>query len=439
MDPVSTASSPLDWSLLSGALPVGLTALGAAGLGYLLTGRGRRWWLRRVTPATVVALIATVAAVGYVDRVWRPFPDPLPTPVVGWLGLALLGVCLAATKLRPGRWWRPAVAVACAVAVVTAAAAQINVHFGQYPEVRNALGRPPRNMGSLPPVTADRPASTLPGRPVSADWTPPADLPAAGRVAEVTIPGTASGFRARAGWTYLPPAYLSATRPLLPVLVLLAGQPGSPRDWFDGGRLDTVMDEFARRHGGLAPVVVIPDDLGAPLDNPLCVDSRLGRVETYLTRDVPDWIATHLQVDPDRRHWAVAGYSHGGTCALQLAVRRPDLFPTFIDVSGQKEPTLGDRAQTVTTAFGGDAAAYAEVNPLDILGRRRFPDSVGFFAVGRDDGEYLPQQRAVAQACRAAGMRVDAVELPGGHSWAVWGPGLVRGLDAISGRLGLVS
>jgi len=31
----------------------------------------------------------------------------------------------------------------------------------------------------------------------------------------------------------------------------------------------------------------VPDDLGSPVANPLCLDSRLGRVHTYLTRDVP--------------------------------------------------------------------------------------------------------------------------------------------------------
>jgi enterochelin esterase-like enzyme len=441
MDAQYAAGSPLEWSLLSGPLPAGVTALGAAGLVYLLVRRGRGWWVRRMLPVVVVTLVVTAATVGYVDHVWRPFPDRLPLPVVGWMGLGLLGITLGAMRVRRGPWWRPVAAVACALAVVATAAVQVNVHFGHYPVVRSALGRPPRIMGGLPDLGEHQPtaSSSVASRPLAVTWSPPPDMPGTGRVAEVHIPGTVSGFRARSAWTYLPPAYLSSTRPTLPVLVLLAGQPGSPRDWFDGGRLDTVLEGFAKRHRGLAPVVVVPDDLGAPLNNPLCVDSRLGKVETYLARDVPDWIVTHLKVDADRRHWGIAGYSHGGTCALQLAVRRPDLFPNFIDVSGQKEPTLGDRAHTLAAAFNGDKAAFAAANPLDILATRRFRDTAGFFAVGRDDREYLPQQRAVAEACRHAGMRVDAVEMPGGHTWAVWGPGFARGLDALAGRLGLTA
>jgi len=60
----------------------------------------------------------------------------------------------------------------------------------------------------------------------------------------------------------------------------------------------------------------VPDDLGSPLANPLCLDSRLGRVHTYLTRDVPAWISAHLQVDTTPGSWAVGGSSAGGTCTV---------------------------------------------------------------------------------------------------------------------------
>jgi enterochelin esterase-like enzyme len=437
MHMLNTASPPLDWSLISGPLPVVVTAAGVAALAYLAVRRNRRWWVRTAVPVVIIAAIVTAGIVGFVQGVWRPFVDSLPPAVVGWIAVAVLGLAFAAVRVRRGPWWRPTAAVGCALVVLAMAAVQINVHFGQYPRVRNALGAKPVNMGALPGLT---PVSTTQvSRAVGAGWTPPADLPVAGRIAEVTIPGRVSGFKARPARVYVPPAYLTARRPLLPVLILLAGQPGSPRDWFDGGRLDTVMNGFAARHRGLAPIIVIPDDLGATTANPLCIDSRLGKVETYLTQDVRDWIRGNLDVDRDPAHWAVAGYSHGGTCALQLAVRRPDVFATFIDVSGQQEPTLGDRARTVSAAFGGDKAAFAAVNPLDIMASRKFPHTYGFFAVGRDDGTYKKQQTTVVKACRDAGMTVETIELPGGHTWAVWGPGFARGLEAISTRLGLAS
>jgi S-formylglutathione hydrolase FrmB len=198
-----------------------------------------------------------------------------------------------------------------------------------------------------------------------------------------------------------------------------------------------MMDRFAASHGGLAPVVVMPDWLGAPFTNTLCLDSRLGAVQTYLTVDVPAWVRATLQVDPDPASWAVGGLSAGGTCALQLAVNAPQTFPTFVDVSGQSEPTLGDRARTVAAAFGGDAAAFASVNPLELLAARSYPGSAGTVVVGSGDSLFRPQAQQVADAARRAGMQIEYRELPGGHDWRVWAPGLETSLPWLATRTGL--
>lgn len=181
----------------------------------------------------------------------------------------------------------------------------------------------------------------------------PPGMPKTGAVYQVSIPGGRSGFAARPGYIYLPPAYLATPRSQRPVLVLLGGQPGDPRAWVDSGRIQAVMDGSAKRHSGLAPVVVMPDDLGSEFANPLCLNSRLGDVLTYLTIDVPDWIISHLQVRPPGQGWAIGGFSEGGTCAIQLSTQAPRLYPFFVDISGQLEPTLGSRQLTISRAFGG--------------------------------------------------------------------------------------
>jgi enterochelin esterase-like enzyme len=365
----------------------------------------------------LMSAVLTVVGVWLVDGVRRPFPDSLPVTVCDWLFVTIGAVLLAVGNAWRQSWRRVAGSALAVVLVTGAAAVGVNEYYGQYPTVRDALGGLARDQVSL--------AQAVGG------------AAGAGRVASVEIPGTVSGFAARAGLVYLPPAYRPGDPRPLPVLVLLAGQPGSPLDLFTAGRMGQVLDRYAGRHGGRAPVVVVPDDLGGPLDNPLCLDSRLGRVDTYLARDVPDWIRTHLSVDPDPGHWAVGGYSHGGTCALQMAVTHPAVYPTFIDVSGQREPTLGSRDRTVQATFGGDADAYRRVNPLDVLRHTRLPQVHGVLVAGTQDRQYLPQQRAVRAACRSAGMTVEWIELPGGHTWSVWGPGLATGLDRITGHLGL--
>jgi len=46
------------------------------------------------------------------------------------------------------------------------------------------------------------------------------------------------------------------------------------------------LDAYAANHEGLAPIVVVADQLGTPTANPLCLDSALGKSETYLARDL---------------------------------------------------------------------------------------------------------------------------------------------------------
>jgi enterochelin esterase-like enzyme len=433
-------TSPLAWSLLHGAVPAAVAVLGVAGVAFLVYPAVRRR-PRAVLVACVVAVALAGASGWFIDEVWRPFPDRLPLTVLAWAALGLAGPALAVVAWRGAGWRRRVLFPPAALVVVVGGAAAINVYYGQYPDVRAALGvRPASQIApDQVPRHAPRLVAASPGQPLSAAWRRPAVLPDGGRLMSASIPGVRSGFTARPAWIYLPPAYLASERARLPVLVLLGGQPGGPRDWLDGGRADQVMDRFAREHDGLAPIVVIPDDLGSALANPLCLDSRLGQAETYLTEDVPDWVRANLEVDPDYRHWAVGGYSYGGTCALQLGVRRPDRFPTLLDIAGQSEPTLGSRAATVAAAFGGDHAAFTRVNPLDILAARSFPDTMALIVAGRDDREYLPQQRTVRAACERAGMTVRWWELPGGHTWQVWGEGLVVALPVLATRMGLTA
>ena len=427
----------LEASLISGPVWWVLLVVGPAGLCWLAYGRGRRWWLRAVPVAVILGLTVAALVVLTVDVWWRPFPDPLPRVVPVWVGLAVTALVLAVLRPVPAR--RKALVVLVAIGVVISGAAQVNEHFGYAPSPRAALGLPLPNQVAftqLPPAQP-APVAAAADSTLSARWSPPAGMPSAGTVTSAAVPGTVSGFAARDAWIYLPPAYASTPRALLPVLVLLPGQPGEPRDWFNAGHLAATMDTYAAAHGGLAPVVVVADPLGATLANPLCVDSPLGHTFTYLSVDVPVWIRTHLQVDPNPRHWAVGGLSFGGTCSLQLAVNAPTVYPTFLDFSGQAEPTLGERTRTVNAAFGGDPAAFARVNPLDVLRHQRFPGTAGVITVGRDDAEYGPQATRVVAATTAAGMQIHYLALPGGHAWPVWASALEGSLSFLSQRTGL--
>jgi enterochelin esterase-like enzyme len=424
------ADGPLDWSIVSGVLPLVLTLLGLAALLYLVYGRDPRWWARWVPLVLLCTVLASVLIALLVDRVWQPFPDNLPTEVIIWIGLIIGSVALGLIQLfrRPGWSYKLLAAVAMLVAVVFGAN-QINKFYDQYPTLRNALKAISTQATPLQEVTGDKTLIVAPkGRYLSEVWKPPADLPTAGTLTSAPIPATKSGFGARDAWIYLPPAYQATPRPQLPVLLLLAGEPGSPRDWVDAGDVTSMMDAFAAQHDGLAPVVVMADATGSEFGNPMCMDSKLGKAQTYLTVDVPDWVKKTFQVDPDVSQWAVAGLSYGGTCALQLAVNDPNAYGDFISISGQDQPTLGTFQESVNQAFGGDTAAFLAVDPLTIMKTKKFPHTNAVIVAGAEDATYKPQQQKVYAACKAAGMNVTYMELPGGHGWQVWRPGLSRNL-----------
>src|SRR6516225_3945510 len=280
--------NPLDWSLVAGPLPVILLVGALFGLAWLAAGRnapgrgllrrGARGagaggaasvrWLAVWVPLVVVAAGGVIAVLTWlINNVWRPFPDVLPFTIVLWSWVALAGLALALARLPLLRTWpRRAAAIAAGVPVLAAAANQVNGYFQAYPSLRVALAP---WLDPKPVLTRTANVTEVvarPGQTLESIWHPPHGMPT---------------------------AYLSTPRPQLPVLVLLAGQPGDPRAWLDSGQLQAIMDGFATRHHGLAPVVVMPDDLGNEFANPLCLNSRLGQVQTYLTVDVPDWITSH--------------------------------------------------------------------------------------------------------------------------------------------------
>lgn len=424
--------------IAGGWFPVVLLVVGVLTIALLAAGRGREWWLTRFPVAVVAALLLTTAITWFTNHVWHPCADALPTSAVWAIGATLVALGLAVA--RRGTWKPRLVALIGVVVVAVCGAAQVNADFGAYPTFGALLGEPlPGEVDSSSVIGQSGAVTTVSGdAPVSQGWTEPAGLPTAGEVTSVTIPGTVSNFAANSAWVYLPPAYQADPRPLLPVLILLAGQPGDARNWFDGGQAAQTMDAYAAAHDGLAPVVVVPDWVGNTNGNPMCVDSAAGGNDyTYLTRDVPTWIRTNLEVDTRPTRWAVGGLSAGATCSLQLATNDPQQFPTFLFFSGQTEPTLSDRANTVQTLFGGDEAAFVKINPLDIMKTQKFPDTAGVFAVGDQDTDYGPQTRQVYEAAKAAGMDVQFHTEPGGHEFPVWAAALSSSMDWLGTRLGI--
>lgn len=288
-----------------------------------------------------------------------------------------------------------------------------------------------------PPVAR---SSTLDDAALWSRWTPPAGMPLTGTTSRVDIPNTASGFVSRSAGLYLPPAALVANPPPLPFVIMLMGQPGKP----DPAPTALILDRFAATHHGLAPIVLVPDQLGDPAVDPLCVDSaRFGKVETFLTLDVVNWARSHLHILQDPEHWTIAGYSNGGECALSLSAKFPTVWKNVLDISGELFPGSENPAKALLDGFAGDQSLYDAEKPLNILdtymaSHGRYKGMTGVFTVGSDNTSYVPQAQAASAAARAAGWTVTYFEVPhGGHRMPALLGGLEQGYSVLYPVLGL--
>jgi S-formylglutathione hydrolase FrmB len=205
--------------------------------------------------------------------------------------------------------------------------------------------------------------------------------------------------------------------------MLLHGLPGGPGDWVREGEGVQTLDTFATKHGGRAPIVVMPDINGSAHDDTECITTTYGAsVERYLTMDVPRWVEAHYPTRTGQR-WAVAGLSEGATCAAMLALVHPKEFSLFGDFSGLVRPTIGDMDDPVATVrvlFHGSRAAYDAHDPLWLLAHRRYPDTAGWLEYGAQDRKGRAAAQSLARAARPAGLRVHVATVPGRHRWPVW-------------------
>lgn len=387
--------------------------------------------------ALAVGAVVGLALVWYYGDVQDAFGVAF-TPITRmWVAFACAVVLLLVVVLVQGGWVGRVVAVAAAASVLLAAGLGVNVDFGFYKDVEQAIATNPyktRTLAERTPVT---------GQLVDLhDWHAPAGMPKKPETFSVTIPGTLSHFHGRKAVVWLPPAAQVKNPPALPVLIALSGQPGEPADLFQTGDLGSYLDRYAAAHDGLAPIVVAPDQLGAPNRNPMCVDSRrLGRSETYVMTDTVDWIRKHLSVSTAPTGWGVVGFSEGATCAMQFSASHPDVFGSALAISSELAPKNGSLQHTIAVGFGGSRAAYQAATPIaEMQAHGTYHDHLTVFGVGQDDAPYQASTAALRAVALREGMTAPLIVSPGSaHDWNTVRYVLAHGLPAVLAHLGLPS
>ena len=414
-------------SLMHGWVPTTVQVGTAVVLALAVGWRSRRW--RTVSlPASV--LLGGVAAYGARWYVADRGLSEGHAPVALWLWIALSG--MAATVLIAG-WrgapnWRRAAAVAAVPLCLLSAALVLNLWVGYFPTVQAAWNQ--LTSGPLPNQT-DRATVTA----MAARGTRPPH----GSVVPVVIPSDASHFKHRGELVYLPPQWFaSSPPPQLPTVMMIGGQFNTPADWTRAGNAIKTVDDFAATHDGEAPVLVFVDSGGSFNNDTECVNGVRGNAADHLTKDVVPFMVSSFGVSPDRSDWGIAGWSMGGTCAVDLTVMHPEMFSAFVDVAGDFFPNAGSKAQTIARLFGGDADAWAAFDPTTVINRHgHYSGVAGWFAVPTGDpGSQTAAAYSLCALGHAHGIDCAVIPQPGKHDWPFADRAFAAALPWLAGRLG---
>lgn len=413
-------------SLMHGWIPILVQIVAAIALVAAIGWRTRRWRLLWVPWAAFIGTVLAVGAYWYIDSeglAGQPAPRSL------WVWIALFGTAagVLVAGWRGAAWWRRTAAVAAVPLCALSAALALNLWTGYFPTVQAAWGQ--LTAGPLPDET------TLAAVTKMAQQH---QMPAAGTVVPIDTGDTASGFRHRGEFVYLPPAWFAATPPpALPAVMMIGGEFNTPADWMRAGNAVTTADAFAAAHHGNAPVLVFVDAGGAFNNDTECVDGPRGRSADHLTEDVRPYLISHFGVSADRSDWGIVGWSMGGTCAVDLSVMHPDLFSAFEDIAGDLTPNSGNREQTVQRLFGGSTAAWASYDPSTVMSRRgRYTDVAGWFDTNAAGAEQTAAATALCGLGAAHGIACTVATQPGEHDWPFADHAFAAALPWLAGQLG---
>ena len=370
-------SHPHGTSLLGGWFPLSVEILTIVILVIAIGWRTRRWRLVWVPVSATIGVIAAVAARTYMNSEGLA-SDPAPFELWVWTAVCAGSVAVAVLGFRHAHWWRRGLSLIAIPLTLLCALLVLNEWVGYYPSVQKAWGD--LTAGPLPDQVD---AKDLPGLRNT--------HPDTGKLVPIDAPDGGSGFRHRREYIYLPPAWFTGTvAPTLPAVMMVAGEFSNPTNWIRTGNAIPAIDNYAKAHGGQAPVFVFVDSSGSFNNDTECVNGPRGNAADHLTKDVRPYVVSQFRTSSDPANWGVVGWSMGGTCAIDLAVTHPELFTTFEDIGGDRGPNSGTKEQTINRLYGGNAASWDAYDPRTVMARHGpYSGVAGYF----DDSQEPPDDK----------------------------------------------
>jgi enterochelin esterase-like enzyme len=251
-------------------------------------------------------------------------------------------------------------------------------------------------------------------------FTPPHDPPHVAHGSAVHVSFRSQSLGGKRGYVvYLPAGYAAAAARGLrfPVLYLLHGSPGWPRQFLDIARVGMLQDELLDK-GQMRPfLIVMPDGRdGSYMSDTEWADTRHGRYESFVL-DVVHAVDARWPTIARRAARALAGNSEGAFGAMNVALRHLETFGVVESWSGYYKAGHGGVFRQLSPALRQANSPVTYVAGIAPRLRRR--PLHAFVYTGVQD-EHAGQSLAFAHDLAAAGGDVTFGKFSGRHDWLLW-------------------
>ncbi len=171
---------------------------------------------------------------------------------------------------------------------------------------------------------------------------------------------------------YLPASYASEPNRRYPVIYLLHGYTDSDERWF--GKIQhfinvpAIADKVFAAGGTREMLIVMPNAYTAFKGSMYSSSATTGDWETYVAKELVDYVDGHYRTIANPRSRGLAGHSMGGYGTVKIAMQHPGVFSSLYILSpccmtANLNPRNGEKAEAVRTSedvakadFGTSAA-----------------------------------------------------------------------------------
>jgi enterochelin esterase family protein len=169
--------------------------------------------------------------------------------------------------------------------------------------------------------------------------------------------------------------------------------------WLKTGHVERYVDHLLAK-GVIRPFIIVMPSGGR--------DAYFGASDKFITKELPAWLAANYGVTPARTHSGLAGMSAGGYGTVALGVRHPEQYGFGYALAGWYPPEL--------------LKEVAEVRgiPVELVLRCGIEDDL------------LGMNKDLAAVLSKQGAAYEYKEVPGGHTFHVWGQQLPEMLTLVS-------